>query len=91
MVPRRATAVAALLLAFLMGNGCEIRDEQVQSGSRGGDLQRLLPANRGGDGQIVNHDAHTTIEYVENYQAGLERATASGRPLVVICRASWCR
>jgi len=91
MVPRRATAVAALLTAFLMGNGCEIRDEQVQSGSRGGDLQRLLPANRGGDGQIVNHDAHTTIEYVENYQAGLERATASGRPLVVICRASWCR
>ena len=91
VVWRRATTLAALLGAFLIGNGCDIRDEQVQSGGLRGDPRRLLPSTQANDGQIVNHDAPTTIEYVEDYAAGLERATASGKPLIIICRASWCR
>jgi thiol:disulfide interchange protein len=80
-----------VLGALLLGTGCEIRDEQVQSGSVQVNARRLLPPSNKSDGQIVNHDAPTTIEYVEGYRAGLERAAASGKPLVIICRASWCR
>ena len=31
-----------------------------------------------------------SIEYVEGYEAGLRRATAENRPLLVIFRAAWC-
>lgn len=86
-----ATALGILLPALVLANGCEIHDEQVQAHSVRVSEQRLLPAVDGGNGQIVNHAAPTTIEYVEDYQAGLERATATGKPLVIICRASWCR
>ena len=89
--PQRLRIAACLLAVFLTGTGCEIHDEQVQSGSVTVGEQRLLPSPRGGGGQIVNHDAPTSIEYVEDYAAGLERASTSGRPLVIICRASWCR
>jgi len=75
---------------LLFCHGCEIRDEQIQSGAVALSERRLLPGN-GNGGQIVNHDGPTSIEYVEDYAAGLERASASGRPLVIICRASWCR
>ena len=89
--PRRLLIAACLSGAFLMGTGCEIHDEQVQSGSVTVGEQRLLPSHNGTARQIVNHDAPTSIEYVEDYAAGLERASTSGRPLVIICRASWCR
>lgn len=82
---------AVMLGALLLSNGCEIHDEQVQSGSVQVNARRLLPPSSKSDGQIVNHQSPTTIEYVEGYRAGLERATASGKPLVIICRASWCR
>lgn len=84
-------AAGVLGISLLIGHGCEIHDEQIQSGSDGGSERRLLPGTDGSSGQIVNHDAPTSIEYVEDYAAGLERAAASGQPLVIICRASWCR
>ncbi len=87
----RVGLATTVLGALLLGTGCEIRDEQVQSGSVQVNARRLLPPSNKTDGQIVNHDAPTTIEYVEGYRAGLERAAASGKPLVIICRASWCR
>lgn len=87
----RVGLAATLLGALLLSTGCEIRDEQVQSGSVQVNARRLLPPSNKSDGQIVNHHAPTTIEYVEGYRAGLERAAASGKPLLIICRASWCR
>lgn len=86
-----ATVIGLLLPAIVLTNGCEIHDEQVQAHSVRVSEQRLLPSPDGVNGQMVNHAAPTSIEYVEDYQAGLERATATGKPLVIICRASWCR
>lgn len=85
------TVLGLLLPALVLTTGCEIHDEQVQAHSVRVGEQRLLPSSDSGNGQIVNHAAPTAIEYVEDYQAGLERATATGKPLVIICRASWCR
>ncbi len=87
----RLLMVAVAAAAILVGSGCEIRDEAVQSGTSSASERRLLPSSVRNERQAVNHAAATAIEYVENYRTGLERAAASGRPLVVICRASWCR
>ena len=87
----RHLIATGMLAALVAATGCEIHDEQVQSGAVSVGERRLLPVSPETVGQMVNHDAPTSIEYVEDYAAGLERASASGRPLVIICRASWCR
>jgi thiol:disulfide interchange protein len=87
----RLLMVAVVVAAVVVGSGCEIRDETVQSGTKSVSERRLLPSSVRNERQAVNNTATTAIEYVENYRTGLERAAASGRPLVVVCRASWCR
>lgn len=71
----------AALLAFIAWAGFEVHDEAV-----------LRPAPRAVRMTVVSSDQGTgAIEYVEGYEAGLRRAAAENRPLLVIFRAAWCR
>ena len=71
---------AGLLLMLLVGwGGFEIRDEAVESAAPR--AVRLTPPMP---------DQGNAIEYVEGYEAGLRRAAAENRPLLVVFRAGWC-
>lgn len=76
---RLLALAAGILLAFVVWGGFEVHDEAVTSPSRRS--VRLNAALEPGN----------AIEYVEGYEAGLRRATAENRPLLVIFRAAWCR
>jgi thioredoxin-like negative regulator of GroEL len=71
--------LAALLVVLLVWGGFEIRDEAVES-----------PAPRAVRLTAAAPEAGNAIEYVEGYEAGLRRATAENRPLLVVFRAAWC-
>jgi hypothetical protein len=76
-----AAVAGAILLAFVAWAGFEVRDEAV-----------LRPAPRAVRLAVVPSDqGAATIEYVEGYEAGLRRAAADVRPMLVIFRAAWCR
>jgi len=69
-----------MLVVFLIGwGGFEIHDEAVESAApRAVRLTSPMP------------DQGNAIEYVEGYEAGLRRAAAENRPLLVVFRAGWC-
>lgn len=69
--------VAAALLAVWAG--FEVHDEPVK-----------VPASRAIRVTAAPPETGSAIEYVDGYEAGLRRAAAERRPLLVIFRASWC-
>lgn len=75
----RAGALAACLLALV---GCDIRDEAV--------LPVMPDLLVGGANMASGSDATHDIEYVSGYEAGLARAAAERKPLVLVFKASWC-
>ncbi|MFM8805694.1 MAG: thioredoxin domain-containing protein [Planctomycetia bacterium] len=79
LLGRLLVPAAAILLAVVVLRGFEVHDETVQSPTRR--PVRLTATSEPG----------TAIEYVEGYEAGLRRATAEDRPMLVIFRAAWCR
>lgn len=78
-----------------MATGCEIRDEVIEPTRATAD--RLLRADALSDGGMLGAAAggpvpvRESIEYVESLPAARARAAADGRPVIVVCRASWCR
>lgn len=72
----------ALALGLVAVAGCEIRDEVP----RPLEPQPLLAA-----GIVAGLRGPPAIEYVGGYEAGHQRAEAEGRPLLVVCTATWCR
>ena len=81
MKKARRFALAGCVLA---ASGCDIRDEAVRP-------MRNRPLIHAGQRAAEAETNTHTIEYVGGYDAGLKRATAEGKPLLVIFRASWCR
>jgi thiol:disulfide interchange protein len=74
------TMAACLLTA----SGCDIRDEKARPVVR----EMLVGSTAGVQGhQSLEHG----IEYVSGYEAGLKRATAEQKPLLLVFRAGWCR
>ena len=80
-IGRWTTAAAGTLLVLVAWGGCEIRDEAIETASPR--IVRLSAA--------TSDSGSPAIEYVEGYEAGLRRATAEGRPMLVVFRAGWCR
>lgn len=82
-------------LVCLAATGCDIRDEVVEPTRATAD--RLLRAEALADGGMLGAAAggpvavRHTIEYVDSLAAALARAAADGRPVLAVCRASWCR
>ena len=79
LIGRWMAGLAALLLVLVVWGGFEIRDEAVES-----------PAPRVVRLTAAATETGNAIEYVEGYEAGLRRATAENRPLLVVFRAAWC-
>jgi thiol:disulfide interchange protein len=79
LLGRLLAVSAGILLAVVVWGGFEIHDETVES-----------PAPRAVR-LTATAEPGNAIEYVEGYDAGLRRATAENRPLLVIFRAVWCR
>jgi thioredoxin-like negative regulator of GroEL len=79
LISRWMAGLAALLVVLVVWGGFEIRDEAVES-----------PAPRAVRLTAAAPEAGNAIEYVEGYEAGLRRATAENRPLLVVFRAAWC-
>jgi thiol:disulfide interchange protein len=76
----RAGAMAACLFALV---GCDIRDEAV--------LPVMPDLLVGGAEMAAGSGAGHGIEYVSGYEAGLKRAAAERKPLLLIFKANWCR
>jgi thioredoxin-like negative regulator of GroEL len=79
LLGRLLAPAAAILLAVIVLRGFEVHDEAVKTPARR--PVRLTTAS----------EPRKAIEYVEGYEAGLRRATAENRPMLVIFRAAWCR
>ena len=79
LIGRWVAGLAAPLLVLIVWGGFEIRDEAVES-----------PAPRLVRLKAVASEPGNAIEYVEGYDAGLRRAAAENRPLLVVFRAAWC-
>ena len=79
LIGRWMAGLTALLVVLAVWGGFEIRDEAVES-----------PAPRAVRLTAAAPEAGNAIEYVEGYEAGLRRATAENRPLLVVFRAAWC-
>ena len=79
LIGRWMAGLAALLVVLVIWGGFEIRDEAVESPSPRSVRLTATPPESG-----------IAIEYVEGYEAGLRRATAENRPLLVVFRAGWC-
>ncbi len=73
-------ALVACLLALV---GCDIRDEAV--------LPVMPDLLVGGAEMAAGAGAAQGIEYVSGYEAGLKRAAAERKPLVLVFKATWCR
>lgn len=71
--------LTALFLVLVVWGGFEIRDEAVESPTPRAVRLTAAPPETG-----------NAIEYVEGYDAGLRRAAAENRPLLVVFRAAWC-
>lgn len=80
--PLVAALCRALALALVVVAGCEIRDEVP----RPLEPQPLLAA-----GIAAGLRGPPAIEYVGGYEAGRQRAESEGRPLLLVCTATWCR
>jgi len=78
LISRWMAGLAALLVVLVVWGGFEIRDEVVES-----------PAPRAVRLTAAAPETGNAIEYVEGYEAGLRRATAENRPLLVVFRAGW--
>jgi thiol:disulfide interchange protein len=70
---------ATLLVSLVVWSGFEIHDEAVESPAPR--VVRLKPAVT---------EPGTAIEYIEGYEAGVRRAAAENRPMLIIFRAAWC-
>ena len=79
LIRRWVAGLATLLVVLAIWGGFEIRDEAVKS-----------PSRRSVRLKAASPEPGITIEYVEGYEAGLRRATAENRPLLVVFRAAWC-
>jgi len=91
---RLRAALVTLLAGTALTAGCEVRDEQPVGGGSawwGAGPVATAPAGR----LITTSPAAATdgpvIEFVEGFQAGRRRATATGLPMLVVFRAGWCR
>lgn len=82
-LPRGSLAVVCLLAA----SGCDIRDEAVRP-VMPVMHDMLVGTNAGGSGAA---GVEQGVEYVSGYEAGLKRATAEQKPLLLVFRAGWCR
>jgi len=80
VISRWLAGLAVLALAVLIGGGFEMHDEAVE-----------IPASPAARLTAAVPEPGNAIEYVEGYDAGLRRATAENRPLLVLFRAAWCR
>jgi len=76
--------------------GCDIRDEAVQPAVATAD--RLLRADALEQGGLLGAAVggppvatKQSIEYLEGFEAALARAASDAKPVLVVCRASWCR
>lgn len=77
------TAGLATAACLLTAAGCDIRDEAA-----GPVMREMLVGSTGiPGGQGLEHG----IEFVSGYEAGLKRATAEQKPLLLVFRAGWCR
>lgn len=95
------SAVIRLLLAAMVASvhsGCEVRDEvgarpPVERHVAG--AARLLDRVPTGVSRPVvgttDPRITATVEFVEGYEAGVRRARAEGRPMVLVFKAGWCR
>ena len=79
LIGRWMAGLAALLLVLVIWGSFEIRDEAVDS-----------PVPRSVRRTTATPESGSAIEYVEGYEAGLRRAMAENRPMLVVFRASWC-
>jgi thiol:disulfide interchange protein len=79
LIGRWMAGLAAVLVVLIVWGGFEIRDEAVES-----------PTPRSVRLTAAATEPANAIEYVEGYEAGLRRATAENRPLLVVFRAAWC-
>jgi hypothetical protein len=86
----RVGCLTTAILAGLSG-ACDVRDETVHSGS----TRLTWPADHalapGPLAAPADLPKPPGIEYVEGYEAGSHQAAASGLPLLLVFRASWCR
>ena len=92
--PPAPLALGSWLLASLL-SGCDIHDEPVRPAATTTD--QLLRADTPLLVDMLSRDSAapaikpTTLEYVDGFDAGLRRAASESKPLLVICRAAWCR
>lgn len=86
-VRRRALAAACLAAAV----GCDIRDEPVRSDAAPQWPTVVQEPTRPFDGARADDPATGAIQFVEGYEAAARRATAERLPLLLVCRADWCR
>lgn len=91
----RAIVLASPAICGCLVIGCDIHDEPVRPAAattdqllRGNTLLLVDMLNRDSDGPAIKP---TTLEYVDGFEAGLKRAATESKPLLVICRAAWCR
>lgn len=74
--------------------GCDIRDETVEPSAP--TSHHLLRADAPALAEMLGRTPERAatqrrvLEYVEGFDAGLKRAAAESKPLLVICRAAWC-
>lgn len=76
-----AAMAGAAVLAVIAWTGFEVHDEVVVRAMPRAVRLAAVPSDQG----------VTAIEYVEGFEAGLRRAAADNRPMMVIFRAAWCR
>lgn len=83
--------LGAVLLCCAIA-GCEIRDEAVVPATDAS-LLRADTSLAGMLGRPAERVAlqRRVLEYVDGYEAGQKRAAAESKPLLLICRAAWCR
>jgi len=93
-MPSRPTHCRLLLplAACLVTVGCEIRDEQVRT-AQPARLRWPDPITRRleSDTDPAAVPTASTIAFVESCAAGRRLADATGKPLLLIFRAAWCR
>lgn len=72
--------------------GCDIRDERVHAPQARSPWPNAVAFPHGPLAEPRTASATLpSIEYVEGYEAGARRATASRLPQLLVFRASWCR
>lgn len=91
----RTVTLASLAIGGCLVIGCDIHDEPVRPAAATTD--QLLRADSPLLVDMLDRDLDapaikpTTLEYVDGFDAGRKRAATESKPLLVICRAAWCR